>query len=95
MPTWQRALKLLGQMMDFVDLLKTLGLEMPTPAYLMGVLLFGIVGMVAWWHGKKTQRPRAKWLGLALMLYPYATPQTWLLYLVGVALSIGLAFSWN
>ena len=81
--------------MDFIDLLKTLGLEMPTPAYLVGTLLFGIVGMVAWWHGKKTQRPRAKWLGLALMLYPYATPQTWLLYLVGVALSIGLAFSWN
>jgi hypothetical protein len=29
------------------------------------------------------------------MLYPYATPQTWLLYSVGVALSVGLAFSWN
>lgn len=81
--------------MDFIDLLKTLGLEMPTPAYLVGTLLFGIVGAVAWWHGKKTRRPRAKWLGLALMLYPYATPQTWLLYSVGVALSVGLAFSWN
>ena len=81
--------------MDFIDLLKTLGLEMPTPAYLLGTLLFGIVGAVAWWHGKKTARPRAKWLGLALMLYPYATPQTWLLYSVGVALSVGLAFSWN
>jgi hypothetical protein len=81
--------------MDLVELLKTVGLEMPTPAYLLGVLLFGIVGAVAWWHGKKTQRPTAKWLGLALMLYPYAVPQTWLLYLVGAALCIWLAFSWR
>ena len=44
--------------MDFVDLLKTLGVEMPTPAYLVGLLLFGIVGAVAWWHGKKTQGAR-------------------------------------
>lgn len=81
--------------MEFVDLLKTLGLEMPSPAYLAGTLLFGIVGAVAWWHGKKTQRGRVKWLGLALMLYPYATPQTWLLYVVGAILSIWLAFAWR
>jgi hypothetical protein len=81
--------------MDLVELLKTVGLEMPTPAYLLGVLLFGIVGAVAWWHGKKAQRATAKWLGLALMLYPYAVPQTWLLYLVGAALCIWLAFSWR
>lgn len=81
--------------MDFVELLKTLGVEMPTPAYLAGVLLFSIAGTVAWWHGKKRQRPRVKWLGLALMLYPYATPQTWLLYVVGVGLSVAVAFSWN
>ena len=81
--------------MDLVDLLKTLGLEMPSPAYLAGTLLFGMVGAVAWWHGRKTQRPRVKWLGLALMLYPYATPQTWLLYAVGAGLSLGLAFTWK
>jgi hypothetical protein len=81
--------------MDLVDSLKTLGLELPTPAWLAGCLLFGIVGMVAWWHGKKSQRPRIKWLGLALMLYPYATPQTWLLYLVGVLLAAWLALSWT
>ena len=80
--------------MDVVDLLKTLGVALPTPAWLAGNLLFGIVGLVAWYHGKKKQQPRAKWLGLALMLYPYATPQTWLLYLVGAALSVWLALSW-
>jgi len=28
------------------------------------------------------------WVGLALMLYPYAVWQTWLLYVVGAGLSI-------
>lgn len=81
--------------MEFVELLKSLGLELPTPAYLVGTLLFGIVGAVAWWHGKKSSSPAPKWLGLALMLYPYAVPQTWLLYGVGMALCVWLAFSWR
>jgi hypothetical protein len=29
-----------------------------------------------------------RWVGLALMLYPYAVWQTWLLYVVGAGLSI-------
>jgi hypothetical protein len=81
--------------MDLVDTLKTLGVELPTPAWLLGNLLFGIVGLVGWYHGKRQQRARAKWLGLALMLFPYATPQTWLLYLVGGSLLVWLALSWN
>lgn len=31
-----------------------------------------------------------RWLGMALMLYPYVVWQTWLLYLVGVGLSIAV-----
>ena len=81
--------------MDLLEILKTAGLELPTPAYLVGATLFGIVGAVAWWHGKKTQRPRAKWIGLALMLYPYAIAQTWLLYAAGAGLCVWLALSWN
>ena len=81
--------------MDSLHALQALGLELPTPAYLVGMLLFGIVGAVAWWHGKKTKRPTPKWLGLALMLYPYATPQTWLLYAVGTALCVWLVTAWQ
>lgn len=81
--------------MEFVELLKSLGLELPTPAYLVGALLFGIVGAVAWWHGKRSRRAAPKWLGAALMLYPYAIPQTWLLYAVGTALCLWLAFAWG
>jgi hypothetical protein len=81
--------------MDFLQFLKSSGLELPTPAYLIGMVLFSIVGMAAWAHGRKSQRPTVKWLGLGLMLYPYAVPQTWLLYLVGVALSGWAAWTWR
>ena len=81
--------------MDLLQFLQTLGLELPSPAYLAGLLVFGVVGAVAWRHGRKHQRPTPKWLGLALMLYPYAVPQTWLLYGVGAALCVGLVYSWN
>jgi hypothetical protein len=81
--------------MDTLELLQSLGLELPTPAFIAGVILFSIVGMAAWWHGKKTQRPRIKWLGLALMLYAYVTPQTWLLYTVGFVLCAWLAWAYR
>lgn len=35
-------------------------------------------------------RPPSKWLGVDLMLYPYAIAQTWLLYVVGAALCVGV-----
>jgi hypothetical protein len=81
--------------MSFPEFLRMLGIEIPTLAYLAGLLLFGIVGIAAWRRGRKTGRPTAKWLGLALMLYPYVTPQTWLMYSVGAALSVWLLFAWN
>lgn len=40
--------------------------------------------------GRKTERPRIKWLDVALMLFPYATPETWELYVVGGVLSAAL-----
>ena len=81
--------------MDTLKLLESAGLVLPSPAYFAAAILFGVIGLVAWRHGKKHQRPTAKWLGLALMLYPYAIPETWLMILVGAALCGWLAFSWN
>jgi hypothetical protein len=77
-------------MMDQLNQLSALGLEMPSTAYIVGAILFGIVGFVAFSYGKRRDQPRTKWIGLALMLYPYATPQTWLLYLVGCGLCAAL-----
>jgi hypothetical protein len=71
--------------------LKSLGLELPSPAYLFGAILFGLVGLAAFRRGRKSGRPRTWWLGIALMVYPYAISRTWLLYAVGAALCAALA----
>lgn len=75
--------------MDSLQTLQSLGLTLPTPAYIIGAVLFGLIGIAVYRHGKRAGRPRSKWLGVALMLYPYAIPQTWLLYVVGTALCVG------
>lgn len=72
--------------MDNLQALQSLGLELPSLAYIVGAVLFGIAGIVAYRYGKRAARPRTKWLGVALMFYPYAVPQTWLLYVLGAVL---------
>jgi len=70
--------------------LQSLGFTLPGPGYLFGSIVFGLVGLVAWRLGKKKERPATKWMGVALMFYPYAISKTWLLYLIGFALCAGL-----
>jgi hypothetical protein len=77
--------------MNELAALQALGLELPSPAYIVGAVVFGLVGLFAWRRGRKLKRPWSLWLGVALMLYPYAISSTWLLYVVGVALSAGVA----
>lgn len=77
--------------MDDLAALKSLGLELPSPAYLVGAIVFGLIGLAAFRRGRKSERPRTWWLGIALMLYPYAISRTWLLYAVGTALCAVLA----
>jgi hypothetical protein len=76
--------------MDDLNALNSLGFTMPSPAYLFGAIVFGIIGYAAYRYGKKTSAPYVKWIGVALMLYPYAISNTWLLYIVGIALSVSL-----
>jgi len=78
-----------------VDKLKFLepgSFSLPSPAYLFGAILFGIIGFAAYRYGKKTSLNNPKWIGIALMLYPYVISPTWLLYLVGVGLCLALYF---
>ena len=78
--------------MDNLQDLQSLGLTLPSPAYIFGAIVFGIIGFAAYRYGKTAQRKTTKWLGVALMLYPYAISQTWLLYVAGAALCAGLFF---
>ncbi|CAN5445931.1 hypothetical protein BH11PSE11_BH11PSE11_30870 [soil metagenome] len=66
--------------------MNSLSFTLPTPAYIFGAILFGVIGFAAYRYGKKLSLTSTKWIGVALMLYPYVISQTWLLYLVGAAL---------
>ena len=76
--------------MEELKALESMGFTLPSPAYLLGAVLFGIIGFAAYRYGKKAALQPAKWIGVALMVYPYAISETWLLYAVGVALCAGL-----
>ena len=56
--------------MNEIQQLESLGLTLPSPAYLAGAILFGIWGYVAYRRGRRTAAPALTWPGLALMLYP-------------------------
>jgi hypothetical protein len=57
--------------------------------------LFGIVGMFVFRRGRKAKQSNLLWVGLALMLYPYAVSDTSLLCAMGVALSGLVYWMWN
>jgi hypothetical protein len=76
--------------MNELSSLQALGFELPSPAYIVGAILFGLIGIAAFRFGRRSGKPVTTWLGVALMLYPYAISQTWLLYLVGAGLCVGI-----
>jgi len=76
--------------MNDLNALASLGLTLPSPAYLFGLILFGITGYAAYRYGRKAALNKPKWIGIALMLFPYAVSETWLLYAVGSGLCVAL-----
>jgi len=80
-------------MKDYLAALEALGFVLPSTTYLIGVVIFGIVGFVVYRLGKKKSFQATKWIGVALMLYPYAISATWLLYVVGAGLCVGAYLS--
>jgi len=81
--------------MDELKNLESFGLVLPSPAYILGAILFGLIGCVAFRRGRKTSTSALTWTGVALMMYPYVVPQTWLLWVVGFVLSGWLYAKWN
>lgn len=59
---------------------------------IVGGILFGGIGFVAFMYGKKNAEWRPMVLGISLMVYPYFVRGTLLLYLAGIALSAALYF---
>lgn len=67
---------------------------MPSFANLFAALLFGSAGLAAFVYGKKSASWKPMAIGVALMVYPYFIEETWLLYVIGVALCAGI-FVWH
>ncbi|MFT4046647.1 MAG: hypothetical protein QM661_08125 [Solimonas sp.] len=63
---------------------------MPTPAALFAMIFFSLVGLAAVRYGRKWMVWEPIAIGVALMVYPYFVAQTWLLYVVGLALCASL-----
>jgi hypothetical protein len=81
--------------MNELQQLKSLGLVLPTPAYILGAILFGIIGLVAFRRGRKRSVSVLTWSGIALMLYPYGISEAWMLWLIGIALSGMVYTKWE
>lgn len=81
--------------MDELAGLGSLGLELPSPAYIVGAILFSIFGYAAFRRGRNASHPELTWPGVALMLYPYAVSATWLLWLIGAVLSAWVYAKWD
>ena len=72
--------------MDSLDTAQALGFTLPSPPYLIGVLLYSLIGFAAYRYGKSMGYVRTRWIGVALMLYPYVVSDTLAMYLVGLTL---------
>ncbi len=81
--------------MEEIKGLESLGLTLPSPLYIAGAILFGVIGLFVFKRGRGVKAPVLTWTGVALMLYPYAVSQTWLLWLVGAGLCGFTYFKWE
>ncbi len=61
-----------------------------TASNLFAQILFGAIGLGAFVYGKKQSLFKPLFLGVILMAFPYFIEETWLLYLIGTALSASL-----
>ncbi len=81
--------------MDELKTLEAMGLVLPSPSYIVGAIFFGIIGYVVFRRGRKSERSVLTWSGAALMLYPYAVSETWLLWAIGAGLCGWVYYQWN
>ena len=85
----------MDELRDVKELLQAFGIQMPTPAYLVGVALFGVIGLIAFYTGRRRKRRAVMWLGVALMLYPYVVWGTVPMVAVGLVLSAATWWAWR
>lgn len=67
---------------------------MPSFSNLFAGILFGSVGLAAFVYGKKSANWKPMAIGVIMMVYPYFIEETWLVYVIGVALCASI-FVWR
>jgi hypothetical protein len=59
---------------------------------LIGGLVFGSIGFVAFIYGKRMHLWKPMFCGIVLMIYPYFIGDTWMVYAIGVIGTVALFF---
>lgn len=63
---------------------------MPEPGALFGMVLFSVVGVWALKEGRREANIKQLLLGFALVGYSYFVDQTWLIWLLGIAMTVAV-----
>ena len=83
---------------QITEMIKTAGLTSSSGSINWGSiianLIFGSIGFVAFMYGKKEKNWRVLSISIALMAYTYFVPNVWLIYLIGIGLTV-LLFVWR
>ncbi|MDE1920666.1 MAG: amino acid transport protein [Candidatus Omnitrophica bacterium] len=54
--------------------------------------IFGLIGWLAFSHGKKERSFRPMVIGIVMMVYTFFVANTWLVFLIGLGLTAALYF---
>lgn len=65
-----------------------LGFVMPSVGYIVGAVVFSIVGYIIYRLGRRTQNTYLAILGGVLMLFTYVVTDTFLVYSIGAGLCV-------
>jgi hypothetical protein len=65
---------------------------MPSPAALFASLVFGAIGITAFFYGKKHALVVPMVLGAGLMIFPYFVSDVWLMWAIGAAMVAAMWF---
>jgi hypothetical protein len=55
--------------MNELSQLQSMGFVLPSPAYLLGAIMFGLVGLVGYRSGRATSSTQLTWISVALLVY--------------------------
>ena len=67
-------------------------LESFSAAKIFAGIIFSTIGFVAFIYGRRNKSYRPMIIGVALMAYPYFVSGTFLLYFIGIVLTVTLYF---